>query len=692
MNLLQLAQGVKGMIDGNPNEEYQAAMTGMINDKRLQEELDRANQLGDVKDRKARLAALAERYPDQAAYINSINPEQIGDNSTAYLRRQEAYDGGAAIPGMEKDSTPLPAGYATGEGANIGVDAGMPQVPTSDQSQETEVQGDGTTAFQSGALPDYLGGNPAEQGSPPPLGERGQTGVLPDGGMALEPPSPEELKLANVSEQLGVGRESLKISPASGRVLVDPAIAKERPDLGPGAFLNIPAAGPEDGYIKTQAAKLAPQMRETSVALQNAGAIRFWNDLVQGRTPDPVDRLRMSILQDDYQQMRDNLVGSFGLMSPEHGDPTNVLALATFLNPSLPDNQRFDPEVLQRVQKLWSFPPNAMKMVIEMGGQMAQSGSQYEQFKAMLNFQQAQEQNLQRYRTGQLQVAQGELGVRQQEAAANADYRQYQRNVSEIQLQQSNQELEMMRPPNPNVKGDRGGIKYQKIAAETQKALADLDAAQSKAASERVKQIFEEGSETRKVYDSIAKTKGDEVATYVTLVKANQDRVRAVDQNLRAARAERLSLVKLLPNDLQAKINSKMELTKDDLTQGKETLTQLKQLDATIQSYEAESKSANNDLADTTIRLGTLMQGNPLTGEPGFQAQIQQEVEKVTGRPFNIGIPNVQSIQVRQLLQQSGMPTPPSAGKLASFLMSKGYSPEDAKKAAQAYLQEGKTP
>ncbi len=322
-SIASAAKDVKGLMFGDPNEEYLAALaqSNKVNSWLGYQEYRAKTQPGSEERRKLDEAA-ATQFPEWRDSIAKL-PDMIDPADLARARMWEEqrglYESTDQIRGLEPAAVPQEMPQETPQEASVVPGAEKPPV-----FGEIPPAAPGSAAEQDLPIPRDVSAQVAAEVKQDPTYDQGEP-LIYQPQEVVSPPEPRKIDIrAQAAKQIDVSPDAVVLGP-DGKPYLDPAVGVERPDLrakGPQMSLPMPVLSPEETKRVNQTVQLVgPKVnRLYQRQLQHAAGLRVAMDLREGRTPQAVDMLQMAVDQGEADQIRKEAMYGLGAIDPADMD------------------------------------------------------------------------------------------------------------------------------------------------------------------------------------------------------------------------------------------------------------------------------------------------------------------------------------------------------------------------------------
>lgn len=196
--------------------------------------------------------------------------------------------------------------------------------------------------------------------------------------------SPEEQAINEVAKNGMFQADDLWYSKNTGEVKVKPEARSRHPWLPPAAFMDVPAAGPEDPIIReVNQQNVAPVFDATEELLRSGAAFRVYRAMNAGVDPSNSDLLAVRLHETAMKKYKAELMASqIGILDPDLIKESTIFGVSNFLNAALPDEIRNHPKTIGAYREFLTLPPTYQKVVMDAASKSALNSMDYAQFLA----------------------------------------------------------------------------------------------------------------------------------------------------------------------------------------------------------------------------------------------------------------------------------------------------------------------
>lgn len=406
--MLDVANGISNMISGgSPADKLNLAQAKSIEDATMRQGVDMVAK-AEPKRRRELANAAGLGNPRLKEFFDNLDDEALANLDSKDFAKQTGLDefrnmyaqgqniaAGGVDPNNAQQQEPTGAngdGQRTAGNGQAVLNGGDPgnagyQQPNWGEWANTEVAPQPTQVYSG-------------QGEPPVPDEQYLTGTQdpqaqgPNYQDTLEPPAPTEVtidpegevyqedpniaRITAVSQESGIPPERFRVSSDTGDIKLKPEYVNDYPHLGPAAFSDVLAAGPEDPIIRGVVTSHVDSIIDSQVSMMRSGAwVRMARAYELGQQPDNIDLLQYSMDNHAMEIFRGEMqAANIGLGDTITDEDIKVHANNYRIHKDVqaPPEMRVDPSVIASVRYVESLPPLHRKAIVALSDDIYKRG------------------------------------------------------------------------------------------------------------------------------------------------------------------------------------------------------------------------------------------------------------------------------------------------------------------------------
>lgn len=356
---------------------------------------------------------------------------------------------------------------------------------------------------------------PADTGMAPPI-DAALPGEDPRSGEAAA------MRVAEAAAVSGLPAEHFHVSPQTGEPKIKPELVSQYPNLPISAFLDVPAAGPEDEAIRRTAADYGPGIFQSRRdVLQSGAALRIARSRRLNIQPDLNDIMIMKLDQAGLDMLGAELRAAVGAgIDPDTLDIEVPNNLAVWMDPRTSPEKRSSPEIAASVKAYMAANPELQKVYYALAEGAVKNNIEYMTHQENLDWKKATLVERGMYH-------QGVLDARKVENAT-----QKEKNANDYAMAQLN---------------------YQKDLALNKARIANYAAETDYT---KLKAQWEKSGHNSKVMEMALKFQDMQSAKNIAIERGARELMRDIRAEDSRLRADRVALLGQLPSGMEIFSNS----------------------------------------------------------------------------------------------------------------------------------------